>query len=183
MKIFLSLIILLLEFLLLGQTNPVFATDVCCPKDAVKVNNACYKTENGVQTEVRYLALCGQEYVCDQNTNTCIVQSQGGVEKVFGQIIPPASIQFIGSGSSGISNLLSKIIELIYVVAGVVFVFMVIVSAFQWIVSGGDKEAVAKARGRLTYAIIGIIILALSFVIISTVGKITGFEFFAGQIK
>ena len=34
------------------------------------------------------------------------------VEDVFGQITAPTQIQSIGSGAAGISNLLSKIIEL-----------------------------------------------------------------------
>jgi len=103
------------------------------------------------------------------------------VEDVFGQITAPTQIQSIGSGAAGISNLLSKIIELLYIAAGLIFVFMVITSAFQWITSGVDKEAVSKARGRLTYAIIGIVIMALAFVIIRLIGQITGFtKFFGG---
>lgn len=105
------------------------------------------------------------------------------IEDVFGEITPPPAISNIGFGAGGISQFLSRVIELIYIVAGIVFVFMVIVSAFQWMISGGDKEAVGKARGRLTYAIIGITILALGFVIVKLVGQITGFEFFAGQNK
>ena len=58
---------------------------------------------------------------------------------------------------------------------------MVVISALQWIVSGGDKEAVAKARSRLTYAIIGIVLLALSFLILRVIGQITGFSFFKGS--
>ncbi len=105
------------------------------------------------------------------------------VDKVFGVISPPANLGDLakGTGAQGISLLLSRIIELIYIAGGLVFVFMVIMSAFQWIMSGGDKEAVGKARGRLTYAIIGIILMALSFVIIRVVGNITGFTFFKSQ--
>lgn len=103
------------------------------------------------------------------------------IESVFGQIIPPSPVQALGPGSVGISNVLNKIIQLIYVVASIAFVIMVIVSAFQWIISGGDKEAVAGARKRLTWAIIGITVLALAFVLIKIVGQITGFELFAGQ--
>lgn len=103
------------------------------------------------------------------------------IEDVFGQIIPPPPVSAIGSGAAGISQFLSRIIELIYIVAGIIFVFMVILSAIQWIISGGDKEAVSKARARLTYAIIGIVLLALAFVFIKLIGQITGFEFFAGQ--
>lgn len=103
------------------------------------------------------------------------------VSDVFGQVVPPDPIKNLGFGAKGLSNVLSKIIQLIYTVAAVLFVFMVIISAVQWILSGGDKEAVGNARKRLTYATIGIVLLAIAFVIIRVIGQITGFEFFVGQ--
>ncbi len=109
------------------------------------------------------------------------VQATNPIDAVFGQINPPKEIGNLGVGSAGINNLLGKIIQLIYAVAGVIFVFMVIISAVQWILSGGDKEAVGKARGRLTWAVIGIVFLALAWVIISVIGQVTGFTFFKGQ--
>lgn len=107
---------------------------------------------------------------------TC--QPQTSVEKTLGVISPPDFISRLGFGSFGIGNVLSKFLLLIYIVASIVFVFMIVISALQWITSGGDKEAVGKARGRLTYAIIGITLLALAFVIIKTIGDFLGFKFF-----
>ena len=83
--------------------------------------------------------------------------------------------------STTIGTLLSNILTIVFVLAAIVVLFMLIIGAFQWITSGGDKEAVAGARNRLTFAIIGITILALAFVMIRVLGQITGFEFFAGQ--
>jgi len=103
------------------------------------------------------------------------------VDSVLGKIIPPPQVIGLGVGAAGISRVLSNIIIIIFVVASILFVFMVVISALQWIVSGGDKEAVAKARSRLTYAIIGIVLLALSFLILRVIGQITGFSFFKGS--
>lgn len=105
------------------------------------------------------------------------------IESVFGTVNPPSQISGIGQGGAGISNVLNKVIQLIFIVGTIGFVFMIVISAVQWIFSGGDKEAVGKARGRLTYAIIGLIILALAFVIIGTIGRITGFTMFSGQAR
>ncbi len=105
------------------------------------------------------------------------------VQDVFGKIEAPSPIQPLtkDGGAAGISMFLSNVVTLIYITASIVFVFMVLISAFQWITSAGDKEKVAAARNRLTFAIIGIVILALAFVIIRLVGQVTGFEFFVGQ--
>lgn len=100
------------------------------------------------------------------------------VKGVFGLIQPPEFIDKIGFGQYGISKVLSILVDLIYVIAGIVFLFMIVISAFQWITSGGDKEAVGAARKRLTHAIIGIALMALAGVIITVLGKIIGFGFY-----
>lgn len=97
-------------------------------------------------------------------------------EDVFGTITAPTSIQPLvdKGGAGGISDVLSKFIILFYQIAIILFIFMIIFSALQWITSGGDKEKVANARSRLTNAIIGFIILGLVWVITNVLGTITG---------
>lgn len=97
---------------------------------------------------------------------------------IIGKIIPPAAIQTLGTGEQGISKFLNNLITLIYILAMMVFVFVFLWGALEWLMSGGDKEKVASAQRRLTHAIIGIILLALAFAIISLVGIFTGFKFF-----
>lgn len=111
------------------------------------------------------------EITPDPKSNTCTTP-----ECVFGTITAPTSIQPLVSkgGSGGISDVLTKFIILFYQIALILFLFMVVFSALQWITSGGDKEKVASARGRLTSAIIGLVILGLAWVITSTLGYFTG---------
>lgn len=106
-----------------------------------------------------------------------IVLGQQSVNDVIGQVTPPPAVSSLGFGGAGIGQVLGNIITIIYAVSGIIFVFMVIISAFQMITSGGDKEAVSKARGRLTYAIIGITLLALALFITNVLGRLTGFKF------
>lgn len=105
--------------------------------------------------------------------------------RVFGTIRAPQElIPFItqgGSGAGGISLFLNNLIILIYSIAAIVFLFMFIWGAFEWLTSGGEKEKVANAQKRITHALIGIVLFAVAFAVISAVGIFTGFEFFAGQ--
>lgn len=102
------------------------------------------------------------------------------VDQVFGKVEPPAQIDKLTNpgGGAGISFFLNTVIELIFVFATVAVVFMVIIGAVQLIMSGGDKEAIAGARKRITWALIGLALLGLSFVILRIVGQILGFELF-----
>jgi len=76
------------------------------------------------------------------------------------------------------NQVLANAITIIFIVAGLAVLFMLIYGAFQWIMSGGEKEKVEEARKRIMAAIVGIVILALAFVILGVLGGILGFKFF-----
>lgn len=58
---------------------------------------------------------------------------------------------------------------IIAIIVGIAAVIMIIVSGIRLITSGGNQEAVANARKRITSAIIGLVIVALSWTIINFV--------------
>lgn len=62
--------------------------------------------------------------------------------------------------------LLPNAIGLIMLAGFVFFVFMVLIGAVQWILSGGDKAALEGARGKISSAIIGVVILLSTFALI-----------------
>jgi len=73
----------------------------------------------------------------------------------------------LGSGGTGFfAALLPSLVRLAFVIGSVVFLFMFIMGAIQWITSGGDKTGLEGARGKITNALIGIILLLVSFAII-----------------
>lgn len=101
--------------------------------------------------------------------------AQKSVQEVFGEVNPPPQLGGL-RGAEGINTILANSITLVFTVAAVLFVIMFLWSGVSMILSGGDKEAVAKARGRITWAIIGIVLLSLSFVIFRVLGTVTGFK-------
>ncbi len=58
--------------------------------------------------------------------------------------------------------------------AGVVAVFLIVISGIKFINSSGDPKQVEGARKTMTYAIIGLVIVLSSFFIIDVIGKSTG---------
>jgi hypothetical protein len=52
--------------------------------------------------------------------------------------------------------------------------------AVDWILAGGDKDKIAAARKKMTGALIGLTMLALSFAIIAVVGGIVGINVLGG---
>lgn len=85
-------------------------------------------------------------------------------------ITPPAQ------GFNDIGDAISKILSIAFVVALLLVLIMLIWGAFEWITSGGDKEAVGKARGKILNALIGIAILAVAFALFRFTGQFIGFN-------
>jgi len=56
--------------------------------------------------------------------------------------------------------------NIVALLAGVLAVFMIILSGFTMITSAGKEEAVANSRKRITSAVIGLIIVALSWTLV-----------------
>ncbi|SRR5260221_7170812 len=73
------------------------------------------------------------------------------------------------TGVSFIQQLIPALIGLALVGGSLIFFFMLIMGAIQWITSGGDKAALEGARGRITQALVGIIILFSAFAIVKLV--------------
>lgn len=82
--------------------------------------------------------------------------------------------------SSGVATLacipavFQNIISAALVFAGVVALFFIILSGIKMITSGGDQKQLEGARKTLTWAIVGLVIIFLSFFIINVIAGITG---------
>lgn len=82
------------------------------------------------------------------------------------------TLQSYAAGGGGVlflQTLIPNLIGLAFVVGVVIFFFMLVIGAIQWISSGGDKGAVEAARGRITQALIGIVVLFSVFAIIKLI--------------
>lgn len=61
-----------------------------------------------------------------------------------------------------LNDIIADIINLFSLIVGVVAVIMIIVGGFRYITSGGDSANVGAAKNTILYAIIGLVIVALS---------------------
>jgi hypothetical protein len=58
--------------------------------------------------------------------------------------------------------------------AGIGLFIMLLIGGFKFITSGGDPKAAGAAKQTLTFAIIGMVLIACSFLIIRIIGTFTG---------
>ena len=64
---------------------------------------------------------------------------------------------------------LPKLVVLAFILGSIIFFFMLITGAIQWISSGGDKGALEGARGKITNALVGLLILFAAFAVIKLI--------------
>lgn len=81
-------------------------------------------------------------------------------------------------GYKDLGKFVSNIITLSFTIALLVVLVMLIWGAFEWITSGGDKEAIGKARGRIINALIGLAVLAIAFALARVAAQFLGFPDF-----
>ncbi len=82
----------------------------------------------------------------------------------------------IGVSGSDLPTVIINIINWLINFSAVLSVVMIIISGFQFIVSGGDQKKIAKATSALIFSIIGLILvfispLVIQFVIDNFLGK------------
>lgn len=78
------------------------------------------------------------------------------------------------SGVGFFQKFFPALVGLAFVIGVVIFLFVMLIGAIQWIVSGGDKAGVEAARGKITNAIVGIILLFAIFAILKVIEDFFG---------
>ena len=61
-------------------------------------------------------------------------------------------------------------ITLLFIAAIILALIYLIQGGIQWIASGGDKQRIDQARLKLTYAVIGLVIVFAAFFLVNIVG-------------
>lgn len=85
----------------------------------------------------------------------------------------------IGPTNIDVNGVIVFVLTALGVIAVLAALIWLILGAIKWIISGGDKEKVAAARGQIIAAIIGLVVVILSFVILNFVIEfVTGSNIF-----
>lgn len=78
---------------------------------------------------------------------------------------------------SNLDSVFSSILNVALAGVGIGVVIMFIVGGYQFMMAGGDKEAAARARLTLTYAVIGLIVALSAWIILALLGNFLGINF------
>ena len=80
----------------------------------------------------------------------------------------PAIIRLLSGGQVGLRGIVLTIINFFLTFLGLLAVIMVIYGGFLYVSSAGNEENVNKAKKILLYAVLGIVIIIVSFALVNT---------------
>lgn len=88
-------------------------------------------------------------------------------------------IGIFGSGDPGnaAATILASIWKALVVMGGIAFILYFAWGALSWLSSGGDKAKVEEAREKISNAVIGLILIAASVAITTTIGVLFNIDF------
>lgn len=71
-----------------------------------------------------------------------------------------------------LSQVLTWAIQAFFVIAGLFALFYLLMGAFAWVTSGGNKENVEKAQQKIQAAIIGLIMIVVVLAVVVTLEQV-----------
>lgn len=118
----------------------------------------------------KIISFVGSSLTYLYSTTTVLAQDKGRIQ------IKRPEIGGDPVGFSTLGDFIQKTLTVSFMVAVLLVLAMLIWGAFEWITSGGDKDAVAKARNRIISALIGLAVLAIAFALFQVSGQFLGFN-------
>lgn len=118
--------------------------------------------------------------VCGLTILALLLVNGLGISTAMAQAIDvtdqPLIIAALSGGQTGLRGIILTIINFFLTFLGLLAVIMVIYGGFLYVSSAGNEENVNKAKKILIYAVIGIIVIIISFALINTLLGAAGGE-------
>ena len=81
-------------------------------------------------------------------------------------------------GASKVYPILSDVMKYLYVIAGLLLLFSLIAGGFQMMTGSRDEKGLMAAKGRITNALIGFLLLFVSYWIVQIMEYVLGIKIF-----
>lgn len=88
-----------------------------------------------------------------------------------------------GMKITDIGVLISRVISVTFIIAGILTFAFLVFGGVEWLTSGGDKGKTEAARNRITAAVVGLAIVAASWALMKLIAFFFGVDVFEGNIN
>jgi len=95
---------------------------------------------------------------------------------LFGSVDSPYTGRYNSAQGQGLFLLISNLFKLISVVAGLYFVFQMIMAGYLYLSAEGDAKKVLAAQTKVWQSAVGLVIIAAAFILAAIAEKFTGLK-------
>jgi len=82
------------------------------------------------------------------------------------------------TSASKVGGIISLILPYLFVIAGLLLLFYLIYGGFHMMIAANDEKGLAEAKGKITNALIGFLLLFVSYWLVQILGHIFGIQIF-----
>lgn len=86
---------------------------------------------------------------------------------MLGNLLKNSGLNNFKFENANLSAVLSPLLQVAFLAAAFLTFAYLVWGAFQYITASGQKENLAKARARITWAIVGLIVVLLAYLVIT----------------
>lgn len=98
-----------------------------------------------------------------------IIRTTHAADSVIGDIVLPSGVP---QDVTSTTDIISALIRFIIIVAGIFALWQMLTGGLGYITSGGDKGKITEAQNKIQMSILGLVIIAASFIIIAIVSQL-----------
>lgn len=92
------------------------------------------------------------------------------MDPIIGNITNP--VPNLGEFDSGLILLLNNLLRIVFIAAGVYTFILILIAGLEYIDAGGNAEKLGNARNKIWTALIGLLVMVISFIIAIGVGQL-----------
>lgn len=81
----------------------------------------------------------------------------------------------IGEATGTFNKILSNVIGVMTIIAGLWFIFQFIIGGYGYMTAGEEPQKMGNATKKITSSLIGLVVIVAAYAVISLVGSILGF--------
>ena len=92
--------------------------------------------------------------------------------------IPSLRPEFQSGPASNVSGIIGIILPFLFVIAGLILLFMLIYGGFHMMFAASDQKGLQEAKGKITNALMGFLLLFISYWLVQIVEAVFGISIF-----
>ncbi len=106
-----------------------------------------------------------------------------GINDVIGTIAPPVNDPlYSGDVNQGLGRIISLMLQALFFIAALAALLYMLLGAYDWITSNGEKEKLQKAQNKIQSAAIGLILMVVVVVVFNVImGTVLAGKFGIGE--